>query len=310
MRLWHLRGESARVGIFPGAAFVIAMTLLVPSRGYTEQPRAELQTATPIPPVVHDTAPDLDSLAKRIAEDIGKKKISTVVVVGGGGPGNTVTELGAGLRDAFNESLARQTQGAHVIDTSAARAMLRENRVSEAMLYTDVIAAWIAGHASADAYVTFRIYGLTGSRASLVAELFTQEKQEYRSSEPRGGVMTLRDAQVAQEQEGFAAPENVPGALAHSEEGNFPKCVLCPGPTYSEEGRKAKITGSVLLQVVVRPDGLADDILVTKPLGHGLDAQAIDSVLASKFEPAKDADGHPVAMQMVVQPTFQLYGNK
>ena len=65
-------------------------------------------------------SPELDALAANMAKEIVKKK-ARVVVVGGGGPQNKVTELGAGLRDAFNESLARQTQGARVLDGAGVR---------------------------------------------------------------------------------------------------------------------------------------------------------------------------------------------
>src|SRR5579862_3041815 len=107
--------------------------------------RVEASTGGQVPttPVSFASA-ELDALAANMAKELVKKKAGVVVVVGGGGPTNKVTELGAGLRDAFNESLTRQTQGARVLDGAAVRDMLRKSRVSEGMLYTDVIAAWIA----------------------------------------------------------------------------------------------------------------------------------------------------------------------
>jgi hypothetical protein len=49
-------------------------------------------------------------------------------------------------------------------------------------------------------------------------------------------------------------------------------------PTYSKEARKAKVKGTVMLSVVVAPEGRARDIRVLKALGYGLDEKAIEAV--------------------------------
>jgi TonB family protein len=250
-------------------------------------------------------SPELDALAANMAKEIVKKK-ARVVVVGGGGPQNKVTELGAGLRDAFNESLARQTQGARVLDGAGVRDVLHKCRVSEGMLYTDEIAAWIAHHASADWYITFRVYGLTGNHASLVAELFAGDKTGSQSSFRASGTVTLTEAQLAAADSDYQPTPNNPSAVPMKPFPKGPKCLICRNPSYTEEGRRLKISGVVYLDVVVRPDGVADDIVVLKPLGHGLDACAIDAILNWKFEPAKDAQGQAIATHIPIEITFRL----
>jgi len=250
-------------------------------------------------------SPELDALAANMAREIAKKK-ARVVVVGGGGPQNKVTDMGAGLRDAFNESLARQTQGARVLDGAGVREKLRKSRVSEGMLYTDVIAAWIAHHTSADWYITFRVYALTGIHPSLVAELFAGNKTGSQSIFRASGNVTLTDAQLAAADSDYQPTPNVPGAVEAKSVPKMAKCLVCPRPSYTEEGRRLKISGVVYLDVVVRPDGVADDIVVLKPLGHGLDACAIDTILNWKFEPAKDAQGKAIATHVPIEIAFRL----
>jgi TonB family protein len=69
-----------------------------------------------------------------------------------------------------------------------------------------------------------------------------------------------------------------------------------PAP-YSEEARLAKLEGSVLLSVVVGADGKPGDIQVARPLGLGLDENAIQSLRAWQFKPGIK-NGMPVAVRV------------
>ena len=76
-------------------------------------------------------------------------------------------------------------------------------------------------------------------------------------------------------------------------------------PEYSEEARKAKYSGSVMLSIVVNTDGKAEDIKVVKSLGMGLDEKAVEAVRKWRFKPAMK-DGTPVAAKVPIQVTFRL----
>jgi TonB family protein len=85
-----------------------------------------------------------------------------------------------------------------------------------------------------------------------------------------------------------------------------PRAIFSPDPEYSEEARKAKWQGTVVLWVVIGPDGKPRDVRVQRSLGMGLDEKAIEAVRSWKFEPAKK-DGQPVAVQVNVEVNFRLY---
>jgi TonB family protein len=85
-----------------------------------------------------------------------------------------------------------------------------------------------------------------------------------------------------------------------------PRALYAPDPEYSEEARKAKWQGTVVLWVVIGPDGKPRDVRVQRSLGMGLDEKAIEAVRSWKFEPAKK-DGQPVAVQVNVEVNFRLY---
>jgi protein TonB len=85
-----------------------------------------------------------------------------------------------------------------------------------------------------------------------------------------------------------------------------PKAIYSPDPEYSEEARKVKHMGTVVLWLVVGPDGKPRDIRVLRTLGLGLDEKAIEAVKNWRFEPAMK-DGKPVAVQINVEVNFHLY---
>jgi len=85
-----------------------------------------------------------------------------------------------------------------------------------------------------------------------------------------------------------------------------PKQIYAPDPEYSEEARKVKHMGTVVLWLVVGPDGKPRDIRVARTLGLGLDEKAIEAVKTWIFEPAYK-DGKPVAVQINVEVNFHLY---
>jgi TonB family protein len=76
-------------------------------------------------------------------------------------------------------------------------------------------------------------------------------------------------------------------------------------PEYSEEARKARYSGVVVLAVVVTPDGRADRIRVEQSLGLGLDEKAVEAVKKWRFNPGKkDGQAAPVAATILV--SFRL----
>ncbi len=81
--------------------------------------------------------------------------------------------------------------------------------------------------------------------------------------------------------------------------------VFKPEPEYSEEARKAKFQGTVMLAIVVDTDGKAKNIRVVRPLGMGLDEKAIEAVGKWRFKPGQK-DGHPVAVMANVEVNFRL----
>jgi len=79
-----------------------------------------------------------------------------------------------------------------------------------------------------------------------------------------------------------------------------------PEPQYSEQARKAGVTGTVVIRAIFSSDGEVKHILVTRALGYGLTTQAVKAARQIKFQPAIK-DGKPVSMYMNLEYNFSLY---
>jgi len=83
-----------------------------------------------------------------------------------------------------------------------------------------------------------------------------------------------------------------------------PRVIFAPDPEFSEEVRKAKFQGTVVLFLVVGIDERAHDARVIRSLGMGLDEKALEAIGQWRFEAGR-TDGNPVAVQVKV--SFRLY---
>jgi len=76
-------------------------------------------------------------------------------------------------------------------------------------------------------------------------------------------------------------------------------------PEYSEEARKAKYQGTVVLSVIIDATGKPTNLKVLRELGLGLDQKAIEAVQKWRFRPGTK-DGKPVAVYATIEVNFRL----
>ena len=67
----------------------------------------------------------------------------------------------------------------------------------------------------------------------------------------------------------------------------------------------SRITGSVVLDLVVDRDGSVSGYRLVKPLPFGLNEAAINAVMNWKYTPARDAEGKPVVSVVRVSVPFE-----
>ena len=84
-----------------------------------------------------------------------------------------------------------------------------------------------------------------------------------------------------------------------------PRLLSNVDPQYGREARLVKFQGTVMLRVIVGTDGLVRELRVERPLGLGLDTQAVEAVRQWRFQPGMK-DGVPVPVTAQVEVNFRL----
>ena len=75
---------------------------------------------------------------------------------------------------------------------------------------------------------------------------------------------------------------------------------------FSEEARKAKFAGNVLVNLWVDQNGNPTHVRVLRSVGMGLDEKAMEAVRQYRFKPAME-NGKPVIVEMNVEVNFQIF---
>jgi periplasmic protein TonB len=110
-----------------------------------------------------------------------------------------------------------------------------------------------------------------------------------------------------------AGPRNGPGPGGPGGDGSTtvhgaftaPKVIYQVDPEFSEEARRAKHYGTVILVVDVDPMGRAVNVRVARSLGLGLDEKAVEAVSRWRFRPAL-RNGKSVTVSATIEVNFHL----
>jgi protein TonB len=85
-----------------------------------------------------------------------------------------------------------------------------------------------------------------------------------------------------------------------------PQVIYQVEPEFSEEARKAKVAGNVLVNLWVDTNGNPSHVRVIRGVGMGLDEKAIEAVRQYKFRPAME-NGKPVLVELNIEVNFQIF---
>jgi periplasmic protein TonB len=77
-------------------------------------------------------------------------------------------------------------------------------------------------------------------------------------------------------------------------------------PEFSEEARKAKVAGNVLVGLWIDTEGRPSHVHVVRGIGMGLDQKAVEAVQQWKFKPAME-NGKPVLVELNIEVNFQIF---
>jgi protein TonB len=84
-----------------------------------------------------------------------------------------------------------------------------------------------------------------------------------------------------------------------------PEIITQIKPVYTELARRARVTGTVIVEAIIDTSGNVTNVRVLKGLPMGLDKAAVDAVQRWRFKPAM-LEGRPVRVYYVLTVNFQV----
>jgi TonB family protein len=82
--------------------------------------------------------------------------------------------------------------------------------------------------------------------------------------------------------------------------------IVTPEAEFSDEARRAKYQGVVMISLIVDAQGNPQNPRIARRLGMGLDEKALQAVQGYRFKPARK-NGRPVPVMITVAVNFRLY---
>lgn len=245
---------------------------------------------------------DLDDLAKGLSKEIQKAQLKSVVVADFVSKEGDASTLGQYLAGQFSERLDQHKKNFVVLDRDRLSEALRQaHLVSKDLTNMDSLQR-VGSSLLVDAIVTGTletntnqcVLNITVHNAKYGTSLVSSEKSLPRSSFPDNLSPALSN------QPGGEIP--MAGKLGIS----TPTCDYCPYPAYTNEARKNKIQGVVVLLVTVTLEGRVGNIKLVKSPDQSLSEKAIEAVRNWRFKPATK-DGVPLTVMVPIEVGFHLY---
>lgn len=224
-----------------------------------------------------------------------------------------VTQFGAALAVDIGRELARVSDQLDVADPKAVTTMLRASGLWPEDLATEAIACWLAEeHGSAYALTGTFSRRRNGVRVDVRGIPCARGMRGFRARADLEATPEMLDRLVGDRVfPVVVVPANVADETAIAVEvgkGGIigPSCVSCPEPNFSPAARENRVQGGVVLRLVITAEGRARHVRLTRGLPHGLNAEAFRAVSRWQFNPARDANGKPVAVWTTVEVTFRF----
>jgi len=250
-----------------------------------------------------DNKDALNRAAEDVAQNIARLNLHKIYVPDFLDISGLRTDRSAFCGATFSETLSKHARKFEVVDRVAARESYDALRIRPDDLQKQEALLNIARANGADAIV----YGtVTVSDHSLRVNLFVREvgegKDLYQTQ-----YQQLRNPGEDSRFPSLPDPSGLFFNFPGFDRVTQPKCLQCPNPSYTDQARREKYQGTVLLSAIFTAQGSVEQIVILQSPGLGLDNASIQAVRSWKIAPARSASGVPVSVRVPVEVAFRLY---
>src|SRR5271169_1281323 len=214
---------------------------------------------------------EMQDIASHLADDLANAGRKRIVVADFVGPEENFTQLGKYLSLELTAALAWTGKGLEPSHTILLPRLLREQPDSTKDQTNSALVERLGKQAEAETVVLGELESTADSVAIHVRALDASDGRLVAEAAGRIQKTPIVGALLAKSLSRLGAaasdtglgsgPKIVDGAYMSGIGGvGRPSCVDCPEPTFSEQAREAKISGTVVLHLIVTPEGRATNI--------------------------------------------------
>ena len=215
------------------------------------------------------------------------------------------SQLGVQLADQFSKELASQQNEIQLIDRSALRAYLDQQRIPGVLLNNEKAMRWLGKQLGGTSILT----GLIEDKASSLhvkLQLLSCDKEKARLKDE---LLLPPPSELNNLLTGVEAFPQNPLNLVSPDSSTYragvggvtqPACTYCPDPDYTKAALEASFSGTILMDVLLSAGGQATQITILRGAPFALNEAAMSSVHRWKFKPAT-LNGKPVPVRVVVE---------
>ena len=261
----------------------------------------------------------LDTACSNLAVEIQKRHFPSVSVFGAAWSIENFTELGSVIGDAVSSHLATKASGFTLVDRDQLRDKLEADRMSSLMALRTDSAQWLAGDLKIPAVVLVTLSDLKERLMVIHLSLFHSNPRQFDSNPGHDrpladfkfdlpvSALLFESLHRSLLTADLIAKPPANKELANMVRGrSMPECTYCPRPDYTEDARRARWRGSILLSALVTPQGKATEILILESAPYLIDRSMVDDIKDWKFKPALDASTQPVAKRVQLTASFDI----
>jgi TonB family protein len=264
-------------------------------RANSQQPNASTQPAANLPPdLLASLALQIKDNAQQIDCKAGKCKIAVTdfIFVGKG-----VTPFGIQLADLLSSQLSRDDFT--VVDRTKVQNLIQRERLSPLNLHSVDVAQWLGSELKADVIISADLAKVDDKTIEFSARV-VRTGGENKGLSVKGKLhidLSRVDLSSSGDLNGQPINTAAPGLM--------PSCSYMPNPAYTQEARKAHITGVILVEAIIGADGRLTNIRIIRGL-RGLNEVTLKTLATWKCKaPVRDGEAVPVLVNFEVN--FKLY---
>jgi TonB family protein len=252
----------------------------------------------------------VDLLAGKLAEQLAASGFKSVVIFDLTGPEGQWLPFGGWLADQFSTALARTAKDTPVIDRAKLSAQMDSMYLIPKAVVTRAARVSLAEALGAEGFIE----GSFGPFKDQVGLTFVAWRTaDVKLKNPVGAIF-LVNGKVPLDAE-TASHLSLPLESLRPGDGIFkaghagmtiPTCETFPAPQFPAAAIWKLKRGVVTLMIVVSPEGQASEAKVTQTPDADLNDAALKAMATTRFKPAIDPDGDPVAVRMPFFLSFQV----